>query len=128
MDLARYDFMRLDIAKCPFQEGKTTCANCALHCYKHNMRERIRIVMRYTSPRMLYQHPILAVLYLLDSAQNPFGVLHFARNSKGGVLSLSQKAVSWEIAKEAGPAGAYNQLNQFDKYTKLGHTMKVIGF
>ncbi len=60
------DYTRERLARCPFQEGKTTCANCAIHCYKHDMRERIRVVMRYAGPRMLYRHPILALLHLLD--------------------------------------------------------------
>ena len=31
---------------------------------------------------------------LVVSAQNPYGVLHFTRNSMGGVLGFSKKAVS----------------------------------
>ncbi len=30
------------------------------------MRERVRVVMRYAGPRMLFRHPILAVRHLLD--------------------------------------------------------------
>ncbi len=51
---------------CPFQEGKTTCARCPVHCYRPEMRERIRQVMRYSGPRMLYRHPYLAVRHLID--------------------------------------------------------------
>lgn len=53
-------------AKCPFQEKKTTCAKCPVHCYRPEMRERIREVMRYAGPRMLWRHPVLALLHLLD--------------------------------------------------------------
>jgi hypothetical protein len=60
------DYANLRLAKCPFQEGKTTCANCRVHCYKPAMRERVRVVMRYAGPRMLYRHPVLAVRHLLD--------------------------------------------------------------
>ena len=56
--------MRLD--KCPFLEGKTTCANCPVHCYKSDMREKVREVMRYSGPRMTLRHPILAVFHLID--------------------------------------------------------------
>ncbi|HEX9117585.1 MAG TPA: nitrous oxide-stimulated promoter family protein [Anaerolineae bacterium] len=63
-ELLAYADLRL--AKCPFQEGKTTCANCRVHCYKPAMRERIRVIMRYAGPRMLYRHPILAIRHLLD--------------------------------------------------------------
>ena len=35
---------RLD--RCPFRDEKPTCSNCLVHCYKPDMRERIREVMR----------------------------------------------------------------------------------
>ncbi|MFA5375515.1 MAG: nitrous oxide-stimulated promoter family protein [Dehalococcoidia bacterium] len=55
------------LEKCPFREGKTTCLKCPVHCYKPVMRERIREVMRYSGPRMIYRHPIAAILHLIDS-------------------------------------------------------------
>jgi predicted amidophosphoribosyltransferase len=63
IELIDYASKRLD--KCPFQEGKTTCAKCPVHCYKPDMRERIRAVMRYSGPRMIYRHPFMAVLHLI---------------------------------------------------------------
>jgi len=63
-ELLAYANQRLD--KCPFQEGKTTCARCPVHCYKPDMRARVRAVMRYAGPRMLYHHPILTIWHLLD--------------------------------------------------------------
>lgn len=65
--LLAYALERLD--RCPFQEGKTTCAKCAIHCYQPKMRKQIRAVMRYAGPRMLWRHPILALLHLLDGLQ-----------------------------------------------------------
>ncbi len=62
--LLDYSLARLE--HCPFQEGKTTCAKCPVHCYRPEMRERVRTVMRYAGPRMLYRHPVLALLHLLD--------------------------------------------------------------
>jgi hypothetical protein len=62
--LLTYSLERLE--RCPFQEGKTTCAKCPVHCYRPAMRERIRAVMRYAGPRMLVRHPILAVHHLID--------------------------------------------------------------
>ena len=58
-------YARYRLTKCPFQEGKTTCAKCPVHCYKPDMREKIRSVMRYSGPRMLYRHPTLALLHLV---------------------------------------------------------------
>lgn len=62
--LEDYALERLD--RCPFQENKSTCANCRVHCYKKDMRERVRVVMRYAGARMLLHHPILAIRHLLD--------------------------------------------------------------
>jgi hypothetical protein len=59
-------YARARLERCPYQEDKTTCARCPVHCYKPAMRERIRVVMRYAGPRMLYRHPVLAVRHLLD--------------------------------------------------------------
>ncbi len=63
-ELSDYALARL--ARCPFQEKKPTCAKCTVHCYKPDMRQKIRAVMRYAGPRMLLKHPILAVFHLLD--------------------------------------------------------------
>jgi hypothetical protein len=63
-ELEEYAVMRLN--RCPFQEGKTTCAKCPVHCYKPEMREYVRRVMRYSGPRMLLRHPMKALLHLLD--------------------------------------------------------------
>ncbi len=60
-----FDYAVVRLNKCPFQEEKSTCANCKVHCYKPEMRERIRDVMRYSGPFMLYRHPYLAFMHLV---------------------------------------------------------------
>lgn len=67
---ALQDYAMHRLERCPFQEGKTTCAKCAVHCYKPERREQIRIVMRYAGPRMLWKHPILAVQHLRDGRRS----------------------------------------------------------
>jgi hypothetical protein len=68
--LVEYAHRRLD--RCPFQEKKTTCANCPVHCYKPEMRDKVRRVMRYAGPRMAYQHPLLALFHFFDGfRKNP---------------------------------------------------------
>lgn len=64
-DLMGYAGRRIE--KCPFGAGKPVCNQCTVHCYKPDMRERIREVMRYAGPRMLAYHPVLAVRHLLRS-------------------------------------------------------------
>ena len=61
------DYARKRLDKCPFQEGKPTCAKCPVHCYSPNMRDSIRTIMRYSGRRMLYRHPIAAIQHLLDT-------------------------------------------------------------
>jgi len=63
------DYARARLRKCPFQRDKPTCAKCPIHCYKPDMRERIRAVMRYAGPRMLYRHPVLALLHFIDGVR-----------------------------------------------------------
>ena len=66
-------YARKRLAKCPFQEKKTTCGKCPIHCYKPAMRERVRVVMRYAGPRMLFRHPFMAVLHSLDGLRKKPG-------------------------------------------------------
>ena len=63
-ELMEYAHGRLD--KCPYQEGKTTCAKCPIHCYRPALREQMRAVMRYSGPRMLLRHPFMTVMHLWD--------------------------------------------------------------
>ena len=53
--------------KCPFMETKTFCSNCRVHCYKPEMREKIRAVMRFSGPRMIFHHPVVAVRHVLET-------------------------------------------------------------
>ena len=53
--------------RCPFMEEKTFCSNCTVHCYRPEMRERIRTAMRYAGPRMLFHHPVMAIRHMIES-------------------------------------------------------------
>lgn len=61
------DYAQQRSQRCPFMEEKTFCANCKVHCYKPEMREQIRQVMRFSGPRMLFYHPVLAMWHLICS-------------------------------------------------------------
>jgi hypothetical protein len=61
-----HDYARRRLERCVFGEAKPTCANCAVHCYKAVMRERVRQAMRWAGPRMIWRHPVLAVWHILD--------------------------------------------------------------
>lgn len=53
--------------KCPFMENKTFCSCCKVHCYKPEMRDKIREVMRFSGPRMIFYHPIIAIRHLIET-------------------------------------------------------------
>lgn len=53
--------------KCPFMETKTFCSNCKVHCYKPEMREKIRMVMRFSGPRIIFHHPVAAIRHVIET-------------------------------------------------------------
>ena len=67
-DCAALDaYARARSDRCPFMETKTFCSNCKVHCYRPDMREQIRAVMRFSGPRMLLVHPVMAVRHGIES-------------------------------------------------------------
>ena len=64
-ELAEYAGLRSD--KCPFMEIKTFCATCKVHCYKPEMREKIKVVMRFSGPRMMFHHPVAAIHHIVST-------------------------------------------------------------
>ncbi len=64
-ELEQYARSRSD--RCPFMEEKTFCSNCRVHCYKPEMREKIRAVMRFSGPRMIFHHPVMAASHVIES-------------------------------------------------------------
>lgn len=63
-ELVEYAHLRLE--RCRYGVDKPTCTNCPTHCYRPEQRQRVREVMRYSGPRMLRSHPVMAVRHLLD--------------------------------------------------------------
>lgn len=72
-----YAHQRLE--RCPFGEEKPTCASCPIHCYKSDMRLKIKEVMRTAGPRMLFLHPIDAIKHFHKERQRN---RHFAAKAK----------------------------------------------
>lgn len=64
-ELAEYARSRSD--RCPFMETKTFCSNCRVYCYRPDMREKIREVMRFSGPRMIFHHPAAAVRHVIET-------------------------------------------------------------
>ncbi|PKN37151.1 MAG: hypothetical protein CVU62_11130 [Deltaproteobacteria bacterium HGW-Deltaproteobacteria-2] len=53
------NYVKKRLEKCPLKENKPPCSKCPIHCYKPDMREKIKAVMKDSGPRMLYRHPIM---------------------------------------------------------------------
>ena len=67
--LLDYALRRLD--SCRFGNGKPSCRKCPVHCYRADMRERIRTVMRWAGQRMIFHHPLAATRHLLHELRSP---------------------------------------------------------
>jgi hypothetical protein len=65
-----WDYADERLDKCPFSIEKPTCQNCTVHCYEPEMRQRVRDVMRYTGPRMIWHHPVMAVRHLINNKKS----------------------------------------------------------
>ncbi len=63
-ELTEFASERID--KCIFQEDKPVCSECQVHCYRQDMRDKIKTVMRFSGPRMSFRHPILGIRHLID--------------------------------------------------------------
>lgn len=61
------DYAKMRSDKCLFMETKTFCSNCKVHCYQPAMREKIREVMRFSGPRMIFTHPIIAIKHVIET-------------------------------------------------------------
>lgn len=62
--LTEYALFRLE--KCPFKENKKFCSFCKIHCYQPVFRAKIKDVMKYSGPRMLFSHPVFAVSHVVQ--------------------------------------------------------------
>lgn len=60
--LIAYAEGRLD--RCRYGESKASCLLCPTHCYAAGERARIRAIMRYVGPRMIYLKPLEALKHL----------------------------------------------------------------
>ncbi len=59
------DYARARTERCPRMAEKTFCSACPHPCYKPEMREQMKQVMRYAGPRMLLHDPAAALRHLV---------------------------------------------------------------
>jgi hypothetical protein len=62
------DYAECRLDRCPFGEDKNSCQQCPIHCYQQDRRQQIQEVMRFAGPRMLFRHPLLALMHWWDEA------------------------------------------------------------
>jgi Nitrous oxide-stimulated promoter len=49
---------------CPEKDQGKTCSDCKVHCFEAEHRERIKEIMRFAGPRLIWSHPLLSVRYI----------------------------------------------------------------
>ncbi|MCC8147129.1 MAG: nitrous oxide-stimulated promoter family protein [Bacteroidales bacterium] len=62
-ELQEYAHKRLE--HCPFKENKPNCKNCTIHCYKTIYKDKIKQVMRFSGPRILFYHPLETIRHFI---------------------------------------------------------------
>ena len=58
------DYSQFRTSKCPYIEKTLFCSNCPTPCYKSDMKERMRVAMKYGGPRFFFKHPILVLKHI----------------------------------------------------------------
>jgi hypothetical protein len=76
------DYAEQRLVKCPYGQVKPTCAKCPIHCYKRVQKEQARVIMRYAGPRMMFRHPWLALLHVLDKVRKVEHPMEIRRREK----------------------------------------------
>ncbi len=51
---------------CPHGNAKPSCRKCSIHCYRPEMKAKIRAVMRYSGPRMLLRAPLAVLAHMMN--------------------------------------------------------------
>ncbi|MGY3765492.1 nitrous oxide-stimulated promoter family protein [Vagococcus vulneris] len=68
-EIERYAMKRLDF--CQFGDDKPTCKTCPVHCYSKKYREKMKVIMIYSGPRMLIYHPLMSIKHFIKEHQRP---------------------------------------------------------
>ncbi len=60
------DYAHQRLSFCKFGDEKTTCQKCPIHCYKKEMKQQVKEVMRFSGPRVLIYSPIEFFRHMFD--------------------------------------------------------------
>jgi len=78
--LALYKYASERMQRCLFLPEKPVCARCPVHCYQPQWRERMREVMRYSGPRLIFSDPAAVFRHLLCSLKKESSEVNSVRN------------------------------------------------
>ena len=76
-ELTDYALNRLD--RCRWGNNKNFCSQSPCHCYKPEMRPKIREVLRYSGPRIMLDHPLVGSIHGIETVK---GVIQAKRKKK----------------------------------------------
>lgn len=54
---------------CPY-DHRGNCKDCAIKCNRGDQKERIKAIMRYAAPRMLFKHPLMTLEYVVKKLRS----------------------------------------------------------
>lgn len=63
-ELLQYAHKRLD--HCKFGNEKRFCSKCPIHCYKKDMKAKIKEVMKFSGPRLMIYSPIQFLKHIIE--------------------------------------------------------------
>ncbi len=61
-----YSYSVGKLQKCPFGWKKPNCPKCRVSCYSDEMKSRLRVIMRFSGPRMAW-HPVLSFYHFINN-------------------------------------------------------------
>lgn len=68
--LTVFEYAESRIDKCKFKSQNLVCSECKVHCFRPDKREKIKEIMKYSGPKMIWKHPVLAVRYLINKIKS----------------------------------------------------------
>lgn len=57
-------------SRCPHMAYKSFCHYCPRPCYRKERLEAVKPVMKYSGPRLILRHPILAIRHLITTIKS----------------------------------------------------------
>ncbi|MEE8341623.1 MAG: nitrous oxide-stimulated promoter family protein [Candidatus Neomarinimicrobiota bacterium] len=79
------EFANEKIDRCIFQQDKPVCSECRVHCYRMDMRDKIKTVMRFAGPKMMIQHPIMGIRHMIDKRRFKYVDIKLYKSTKNNI-------------------------------------------